>query len=293
MAIDPYLSPDRPRIDVVCITHNDGDHCHEPTLRALDGERLECVVVPPSCLHTSSLDSPTHEDSDDLRLLDSAKVHVVRPALTRYPWESFAEPHGLTYDPFTIKAIDSSERPHRWRPADATRWPAGSGPFVGPSEFPNVGYVITERTSGLTFYHPGDLHEAYDVHRELRGRIDYLFFPGVKLKGAELTLLDAVRPRYIVPIHHRIDTPDFPIPLELPEDLLLQTTDTLKGDIRPGADPDVYRDEVRLVQAAHWYPTTMPPLEPLSTLASQIEAEFGSQLLILDAGVPHVPELAS
>ena len=290
LVVDPYLLPDEPRVDFVCITHNDGDHCHEPTLSRLDGDRLRLVVVPPSCLHTSTLDSPIHSTSHDLRILDPAKLRVLRPKLRRHPWESFDGPTELSLDGFEITTIDSSERPFRWRPADGTPWPAGTGPFVGPSEFPSLGYVITETASGLTFYHPGDLHETYDVHRELRGRIDYMLFPGVKLEGVEMTILDAIRPRFLVPIHHRIDTPDFPIPLDLPEDLVLETTDTRKGAIVPGADPDVYRDEVRMVQAAHWYPTPLPPLERLTGLAPEIEHAFGTRLLVLDAGVPHTPE---
>lgn len=289
LAVDPYLLPDAPRIDVVCITHNDGDHCHEPTLRTLDGDRLRHVVVPPSALHTSTLDSPIHPASDDLRLLAREKLTVLRPARTRYPWERFEGPTELEVEGFSITTIDSSERPHRWRPADRTPWPAGTGPFVDPSAFPSLGYVITEHATGLTFYHPGDLHETYDVHRELRGKVDYMFFPGIKLEGTELTLVDAVRPRWVVPIHHRVDSPDFPIPLELPEDLVLTTTDTKKGAVFPDADPDVFRDEVRAVQAAHWYPTPRPPLDRLRGLAPELE-ELGARLLVLDAGVPHTPE---
>ena len=286
LAIDPYLHPDEPRIDVVCITHNDGDHCHEPTLARLEGPRLQTVVVPPSCLHTSTLDSPIHSTSDDLRLLDPHKVRVVRPRLTRSPREHFDGPTSVTAGTFEVEAIDSSERPYRWRPADRTPWPAGTGPFVGPDEFPNNGYLITEASTGLTFYHPGDLHETYDVHRELRGRVDVLFFPGIKLEGTELTLIDAVRPRVIVPIHHRCDDPAFPVPLDLPPDLVLRTTDTKKGAIVADADPDRYRDEVRRVQAAHWYPTPIPPLERLLGLEAQLSSAFGTRLRVLDAAVP-------
>jgi L-ascorbate metabolism protein UlaG (beta-lactamase superfamily) len=46
---------------------------------------------------------------------------------------------------------------------------------------------VSEKVEGLTFYHPGDLQEAFDSQRELRGRIDFMFLPTIKSEGAELS----------------------------------------------------------------------------------------------------------
>jgi hypothetical protein len=141
--------------------------------------------------------------------------------------------------------------------------------------------------TGLTFYHPGDLHEAFDSQRQLRDRIDYMFFPAVKLEGVEITVIDNVRPRFLVPIHHRVDAPDFPIPApaSIREDELV-ATDLAHGMPKPGADPRDYRREIHAMFNAHWYPTPRPPLRRVHALEQQIQ-QLGTEMLVLDAGQPH------
>jgi L-ascorbate metabolism protein UlaG (beta-lactamase superfamily) len=286
LLFDPYIYPDEPRARVICITHNDYDHCHEPTLRRLtQGGVFERLIVPRTCVVKSKLDSPTHGPSEDLAFVDPDKLTVMYPKYTREPSPRHPEPVELELDGFTVEGVDSSERPQQFRLDPEAVWPVGTGPYVGDARFPNLGYVVSERETGLSFYHPGDLGEVFDAHRSLRDRIDVMFFPLVKLGGLELTMVDTIRPRYVVPIHYRLDTPEFPIPLHT-EGLDLKAIDLAAGRPVPGADAAAWRDETHALMDAHWYPTPDPPLERIESIGPELE-ELGSKVLVLEAGAPH------
>ena len=288
LVIDPYLHPEEARVDYICITHEDYDHCHEPTLRRLvAGPRFQKMMVPRSCTFRTRLDSPVHDSPTDLDFVPAEKLIVMYPKYRRDPEMSYEGPGELSVEGFDIETIDSSERPERYRSGAGSVWPDGTGRYVGGAEFPQLGYVVTETSTGLTFYHPGDLHEAFDGQRQLRGRIDYMFFPSVKLEGVELTVVDNVRPRHIVPVHHRVDTANFPIPAPTAIDEgTLVSTDLGRGQPRPGADPKDYRREFHAMANAHWYPTPRPPLQRIAGLEPQFR-ELGSELLVLEAGRPY------
>jgi L-ascorbate metabolism protein UlaG (beta-lactamase superfamily) len=288
LLIDPYLHPLEARADYICITHEDYDHCHEPTLeRLVAGPRFQMLIIPRSCTYRTKLDSPVHDSATELEFVPSDKLVVMYPKYKRDPEMEYVGPTEMSLDGFHIETIDSSERPERYRPGPGSVWPDGTGHYVGGGEFPQLGYVITESSTGLTFYHPGDLHEAFDSQRELRGRVDYMFFPSVKLEGVELSVIDNVRPRHLVPIHHRMETPDFPIPVPtaINEDELV-ATDLGHGMPHPGADPKEYRREIHAMFNAHWYPTPRPPLQRIVSLEPQFR-ELGCELLIIEAGKPH------
>ena len=119
--------------------------------------------------------------------------------------------------------------------------------------------------------------------RAARG-VDYLFFPGVKLEGIELTVVDNLRPRFVVSIHHRIHEPGFPIPLDV-EPETFDAADPKTGMPQPGADPAAFRREIHRLMQGHWYPTPDPPLERLQSLEPQFE-QLGARLLVLDAWRP-------
>lgn len=285
LVIDPYLHPTDGGVDYVLITHNDYDHCHEPTLdRLVSGERFQHLCAPPSCFVRSKLDSPVLGKSRDLDFVNPDQVTVMYPKYTREPGIRHPGATEIDLDGFHIETVDSGERPQRYKPDPEAPWPYGDGPFVGDGEFPNVGYVITESTSGMTFYHPGDLGEVFDAHRRLRGRIDVMFFPGIKLQGFELTVIDAIRPKCVVPMHHRSETPDFPIPLHISQ-ADLKVADLASGAPVPGADPIRWRDEVVAMMKAHWYPTPNPPLARFESVVPGIE-DLGSRVLIVEAGQP-------
>lgn len=290
LAIDPYLHP--ASANIVCLTREDWDHCHEPTLcRIVDGDRFERLLAPPSCRAMSRLDVPVLANAADLGFVPPNRLEEVEPTLTRKDQRGNAS---RRLGPFVITVVASSEREqpnlldgflmHRWRPDDGTTWPAQSGPFVGAGRFSPVGYVIELESFGLTVYHPSDLQEAYDAQRALRGRIDVMLFPSVMLEGVEMTVLNAIRPRYIVPIHHRSDEPGFPIPLEV--DLSsITAVDPVRGLPRAGASPKAFRRDRERLHAGHWYASADSDLTRLRSLAPAL-AEIGCEILIATAGVP-------
>src|SRR5262249_49095030 len=157
--------------------------CHEPTLRSVTrGPVFERLVVPPGCTVMSKLDSPVEEDPSDLAFVDRCCLTVMYPKLRRDPSWPYPGPTELELDQIHVQLIESGESPWRYKTGEMF-W----------KELPTLGYLITDRASGLSFYHPGDLHEAFDSQRELRGRVDYMFFPLGKLDGVERTVLENIR----------------------------------------------------------------------------------------------------
>src|SRR3954449_1562628 len=67
IAIDPYLHPADRGASVICITHADYDHCHEPTLRRLVANpAFELMLAAPACTAMTQLDVPCNPDPEDL-----------------------------------------------------------------------------------------------------------------------------------------------------------------------------------------------------------------------------------
>jgi len=297
LLIDPYLQPLEARADYICLTRETHEHCHEPTLqRLVAGPRFKQLLAPRSCTVRSRLDVPVPADARDLDFVDPTRLTVMYPKYTRHPGRQYPETTEIELEGFRIEAVESNEydpitvlgselQGKRYRPDDGQLWPAATGAFVGPGVLPALGYVITEIDSGITLYHPGDLQEPFDRQRELRGRIDYMFLPMATLEGAELTVVDNVRPRRVIPIHYRLATLDFPIPLKIAE-LRLATTDLARGRPRSWVHPDVYRREIHAMMAAHWYPTPSRPLDRIREITPLLE-ENGAEVLVLQAGYPH------
>ncbi len=280
IVIDPYMRPDDADIDYVLITHEHYDHCHEPTLkRLLAGDRFKRIMVPPSALQMSKIDSPIEKDPEDLRWVDPDKLTVMYPSLTREPGRQHPGPGQMDLgDGITVETIDSSERPTRYL----------GGQFVGghyiSGSMPTLGFLIEDEQSGIGIFHPGDLHEAFDVQRELRGRVDYMLYPSIKLKGVEQTVLDNIQPRCVIPIHYYLDEPDFPLRMTMgPGDVT--ATDFATGDPMPGAAPEAYRSEIVDLIEAHWYPTPLDPVKEFEQLEQTLPE--GIDLLVVEGGKPH------
>ena len=288
LAIDPYLNP--AAADYVCLTREDWDHCHEPSLRAIvAGGRFERLLAPPACTEASRLDAPVGEDASDLAFVAPDKLLLVEPDLRR---TGGRPPQVTELGPFDVATIASSEREppnvldgfllHRWKPDDGARWPAQRGRFVGAGRLLPLGYLVTARSAGVTVYHPGDLQEAFDAQRELRGRVDVMLFPAVLLEGVELTVLDNVRPRHVVPIHHREDDPAFPIRLTADLDAVT-AVEVRTGRPRAGTtSQEVARDRARM-HAGHWYASAEPGLPRLEALRPAMR-ELGCELVTVRAG---------
>jgi L-ascorbate metabolism protein UlaG (beta-lactamase superfamily) len=286
IAIDPYLHPAGRPASVICITHADYDHCHEPTLRRLVTDpAFELMLAAPACTVMSTLDVPHNPDPSDLSFVPPDRLTTVYPGVAREPDPRRRGPTEIELDGWHIEMIESGERPERYRPDDGTPWPALTGRFTG-DEFPNVGYLVTHAASGTGFLHPGDLTDAYDALRELRGRVDYLFFPTVKLQGLEITIVDAIRPRCIVPIHYRAASAGFPIPLDVSDEELTTTT-LATGWPRAGTEPEAFGLDIHRMMRGHWYPTPDPPLDRIRSLEPAL-GELGARLLVLEAGTEYL-----
>ncbi len=283
LAVDPYMHPQGVDVDYVCITHDHYDHLYPETLRALfERGSLQRVMLPRSASEYPRIDSPLLEGiAGGLDFLPEEIVTVMFPKFARDPGRVYDGVTALELDGIRIETIDSGERPWRRKGGDGT-WPEAKGSFLGHGEYPNLGYVVTDTASGITFYAPGDLGEVFDAQRELRGRIDYMFMPIVKLEGIEMSLVRSVQPRFVVPIHYRVNTPGYPVPLEVSaEDV--PTTNIGFGGPRAGADPDVYRMHLQRKIRGHWIPTPDPPLRRIQGLREQI-SRAGSELLLIEAG---------
>jgi L-ascorbate metabolism protein UlaG (beta-lactamase superfamily) len=282
LLVDPYLGPEGGPANYICITHADADHCHEPTLRRLvSAPGFERLLAAPACTAMSKLDIPHNPDPADLAFIPSDRVTTMFPKYAREHDERDRGPTELALGSWHVETIESGERPQRYKADDGVAWPAQTGRFAG-DEFPNLGFLVTHTPTGKTFLHPGDLTDAYDALRDLRGRVDYLFFPTVKLQGLELTIVDAIQPRVIVPMHYRIASPDFPIPLDVTDDELTTTT-LATGWPRAGSDPEDFRRDIHRMMRGHWYPTPDPPLVRIESLEPELRG-LGAELLVLKAG---------
>ncbi len=284
IAVDPYLHVDE-RTRFVLITHDHYDHCHPPTLRRIvAGPRFERILIPRSVARLGELDSPISESGrkGGLGFVPPDRVTVVAPLHRRFPRRSYAEPGRLRLGPVAVETVDSGERPWRERPAGGDTWPDDRGPFVGLHAYPNVGYLVSDQESGFTIYHPGDLQEVFDAHRDLRGHVDVLLMPHGKLVGREISLIDAIRPRRVLPMHHRVDSPDFPVPISVgAEDLECVSIVTGAPD-RPASVAEFRADQQRLIDG-HWYPTPIPPMDRIRSLRSEFAA-LGAELVEIRAG---------
>ncbi|MBI2942189.1 MAG: MBL fold metallo-hydrolase [Chloroflexi bacterium] len=279
IAVDPYLFPQEPRCRYIFCTHEHYDHCHEPTLRQLcQGDRFERLIVSPGCLAMSRLESPVTDDPQDLRFVPPDRLTALYPLHASQPSALWNGPTALALGRLRVEGVESSETPRVYR--DGT-------PVDGV--LPTTGYLIEDTSTGVSFYHPGDIHATFDQLGRLRGRVTYMFYPLGKTWEIEMEIIDLVQPEFLIPIHYRLADPDFPVPLRLP----LEAEGIL--DPQTGADlPDVSPEHRRLlfqppvlqrIIGGHWYPT---PRDPLGDIA-RIEAKLAglSRFLVLKAGVSY------
>jgi L-ascorbate metabolism protein UlaG (beta-lactamase superfamily) len=286
VAIDPHVSAVGDGASVVCVTREDHDHCDPSALRQLaGGAEAPTFVVPKSCTLMAQLDAPLAEPEGDLSFIPDGRLVVLHPRYARSPKpgvETAVEAAG-----FLIEAVQSSDREpasildrwQRYRAPGWENWPSHDGAFVGMGELGPQGYVVTHVASGATVYHPGDLQEVYDFHYDLRGRIDLMLVPVGPLAGVELSIVDAVRPRAVMPIHHRPEgsAAASPAPADYP------AVDLSTGYPAPDADPDDYRAQYRALIELRWYPSPDRPTARVRSLESEL-AELGATVLLPAVG---------
>ena len=228
IVIDPYLYPTEPRFEYVFCTHEHYDHAYPPTMQKIcTGERFKKAILTRSCTLPSTLFYAvqiTFLNPEQLIIFYPKHYDHSRP-------REFPGPTELRLDGWHIEGVESvGEEPSVPVPVD--------GPI------PQVGYLVRHLQSGISFLHPGDIHQTYPELAELRGKVDLLFLPLGKLGLEEdARALDLIRPRYMVPIHYRYED-NYPIPKlyredEPPEKKIL-------GHHFPGPDdPDAYIAEMR------------------------------------------------
>ncbi len=288
VAIDPHAHAVGDRGDIVCLTREDHDHFDPVALRRL-AEHDPIFVVPKSCTLMHLLDAPLVEPDTELTsLLPEERTVVLHPRYARSP--KAGVDLGIEVAGFRVEPVQSSDREpvsildrwQRYRSTDWEEWPTHDGGFVGLGELGPQGYLVTHIVSGASVYHPGDLQEVFDFHYdELRGRVDLLLLPVGPLGGVELSLVEAVRPRLVVPIHYRPagsvvpgpDAGDYP------------AVDLGTGYPTPEADPSRYRREYRSLINLRWYPSPPQPTARIEGLKDELAA-LGSQLIVADAGAP-------
>ncbi len=261
LGFDPYLYPKESALDYIFITHEHYDHLDERTLRPLaESPRLKMLVVPKSAYFASQLHYSTESPKpSDLAWADRYRTMVfypqVTPGGTRYDGPSEARMGRIH-----VLGVTSGEQPEEW--GDRT-------PLQEP--FPTVGYVVTDQETGLSFYHPGDITEPFDELAQLQGKVTYLFLPIGKLDGAEGRMVQLVRPKYVIPIHYRLNTPDWPMPLTVREEDI-HYINWRNGQPAPGVtfdDEGFWRDIPKLINGS-WYPTLVDPMRFMHDLKAEI-----------------------
>jgi L-ascorbate metabolism protein UlaG (beta-lactamase superfamily) len=285
LIIDPVLAgSDRAEYDYVLVSCEDHDHMHEPSLRRLvAADRYAGMAAASGCVRAAEFDVANHPPEHHLEYVPEQTLTLVQPKYTRL---GHAAPAGSVVEtelgPFRVEVTESSERTStsflhiplfdkQFRPADGTLWPAGYGNIVGGAH-PTVGFVV--EVDGVTVWHPGTLQLAYDGLLALRGRIDVMLLPVASMRGAELPILNAVRPRRVVPIQYRPASGGL-----LPEadSSDLSTVEPHTGRPVDGADPDVYRREIRELIERGWHrsiPDAGTRLEQLAELVGRVDAVF-------------------
>jgi L-ascorbate metabolism protein UlaG (beta-lactamase superfamily) len=227
IVIDPYLHPTEPRFDYIFCTHEHYDHADPATIEGLSqGPTFQKAIVARSCLLPSTL---WYARQLTFSQPDQAVVLYPKYSYRTQPRE-FPGPTELQLDNWHVEGIEAPGEE-----ADV------AGPVEGP--VPQLGFLIRDLGSGISFLHVGDLRWLYPELAELQGQADILFLPPSKL-GLEqdARLLEMIRPRYIVPIHYR-HAGDYPIPKLYQEDDPIEQK--VQGHHFPGPDdPDAYLAEL-------------------------------------------------
>lgn len=285
LIIDPMLADsDVSEYDYVLVSCEDHDHMHAPTLRRLVASpQFAGMAAASGCVRAAEFDVANHPPDHHLEYVPHDTLTLVAPKYTRLgnpPSESSITDANL--GPFRLEITESSERTStsflhiplfdkQYRPSDGTLWPAGYGDIVG-GVHPTVGFVV--EVDGVSIWHPGTLQLVYDDLLQLRDRIDVMLLPMASMRGAELPILNAVRPRRVVPIQY---LPAAGSLLPEPDYSDLTTLEPYTGRPVDRADPDSYRAEIRELIGRGWHrqiPDSAGRLTQLAVLVNRVGAEF-------------------
>jgi len=272
IAFDPYVKPDQPKFDYIFCSHDHYDHCHEGTVRKLaKGGRLKMLFASRGCFYASRIDGPNNWGDTmlaDLSYVPRDRCMALYPKYRHENDPEFPGPSEVTIGRLRVEGFRSDEDP---QPGKMYRG-KGYTELAGP--WPNMGYLVTDTVTGRSFAHAGDIWKAYPQMKNMRGKVDVLFYPLGKLNLTEKKkMMDYIRPKIAVPTHYRLLEKDFPIPANY---------DTKLTEKELYADPELLKKAC----LGHWYPS---PADPPKEIIAQREALKGfTRVVELKAGVRYV-----
>jgi L-ascorbate metabolism protein UlaG (beta-lactamase superfamily) len=206
-----YLERAEPIYDYIFITHEHFDHCHPQTLRKLcRGERFKRLFVSPGCVDPARPIAERYGDAAferDLPITKHIPEEVVQVLYPKYrnsqegKDQSLPGPFEVDLGALRVETIESGESQ---RP-----------------DLPTCGYLIAHKEKRISFLHTGDLTVPYPALQGIRGQVDFFVhmkmglteWQGPQRSGNLLKFLDWVRPRFMIPIHHRTDRAAEPVPV--------------------------------------------------------------------------------
>ena len=122
-------------------------------------------------------------------------------------------------------------------------------PVLG--SMPQMGYLIGDLNSGISFYHPGDLCRTYPDLGQLKGKVDIFFLPTAKTNLQEAAkAIELFEPRLIIPIHWRYEGEDYIIP-KLYKDSEPPDQQILGHHFPTPDDPEAYNKELAKLACDH------------------------------------------
>jgi len=262
LALDPFVQPNQPRFGTILCSHEHYDHYHEPTLRQLCvGEAFRHLVVSHWCMLGSQLKSPVWDDPppSDGAFLEPGQRVPLYPKYAKAPIIHWPGPTELDLGRWHVQGVESSENPREY----------ADGSLIA-APYPNMGFLLTDKVTGIGVYHPGDLWDVFDAMGELRGQVDIMLYPISKLKGVHSAVVDLVRPRILIPMHYRpTHSTSFPIPMEL-DPASVSAVDPITGDRLPNTPDEAYEHDIRTLIRSHWYPTPPEPEARIAELQTAI-----------------------
>jgi len=200
LVIDPYVYPNEPIYDYVFCTQEHFDHFHRGTLlKICKGDRFKKLIVNIGCVSPAQpiervygaavLTSGLPAD-----FLPDDKLQVLYPKYLKGEGRSFPGPSEIQLGRLAVEAVESGEEPS--------------------PDVPSSGYLITDKKTGLSFYHTGDIWETYPAMEQLKDRVDFLFHMKLGWNGRWDMLrefVEWIKPKHFVPTHYRTDSVSYPI----------------------------------------------------------------------------------
>ena len=231
IVIDPYLFPTENRYHYIFCTHEHYDHAYPENIRNLiKGPAFRKIILARSCLYPSNLFYARQLD-----FLDLDDYIIFYPKYyDRSKPRTFINPNETVLDQWHVEGVEMVGED-----------PSVTFPVKGP--MPQMGYLIGDLNSGISFYHPGDLCWTYPELGRLKQMVDIFFLPTAKLSLEEAAkALELFEPRVVIPIHWRYEGEDYIIP-KLYKDDEPPDQQILGHHFPTPEDPQAYNQELATI----------------------------------------------